>query len=105
MGKFTPGPWVVAGNEEKFEGVTIAIVGEVRVAKPTPGIPGGNYRDTHWGFDEDDAKLIAAAPDLYEALQCFSPHRIGTGNSLNHETLAAAWAKAQAALAKAKGKS
>ena len=62
--KFTPGPWkaVRASVCEEIEMMEIADISHMRVVPaaggwPTPGTP------------EDDARLMAAAPDLLLALQ------------------------------------
>lgn len=67
----TPGPWVCAQDKERpctLEIATVAWVADWVVGVPTPGYPGGNYRDTEYGSNEADATLIAAAPDLLRAL-------------------------------------
>jgi hypothetical protein len=48
--KFTPGPWRIAGK------------GTIRAGD-------GWIGDTHWRNREANARLIAAAPDLYEAVR------------------------------------
>ncbi len=65
--KHTPGPW-------RIEGYTRLIGGEVTGHTISHGV--NNYRDgpegyvcTTNGTSEADARLIAAAPDLLEALQ------------------------------------
>lgn len=64
MSKHTPGPWKAVRAEmcAEIEMMEIAEVAHMRVVPaaggwPTPGQP------------EDDAQLIAAAPDLLKALQ------------------------------------
>lgn len=66
----TPGPWVALYQPVRdAEIATVSWVGEWCVGVMTPGFPGGNYRDTEWGDTAADARLIAAAPDLLEALE------------------------------------
>lgn len=64
MSKHTPGPWKVASSAacQEIDVFEIAEVSDLRVihaveAWPTPGKP------------EDDARLIAAAPDLLRSLE------------------------------------
>ena len=56
MNKHTPGPWVIT-IESRF-----APDGYTRVGTPDDGMPVAIVPSA------DDARLIAAAPDLYEAL-------------------------------------
>ena len=67
MGEHTPGPWRVGfedgtGGVEKESGAwIIGVEDEIVVA-------GGNHDGLKYGVpDEDNAKLIAAAPELLEA--------------------------------------
>lgn len=69
MSTHTPGPWVYL--HRPVPGVDIATVswvGDWCVGVMTPGFPGGNYRDLDWGSTAADARLIASAPDLLQAL-------------------------------------
>jgi hypothetical protein len=73
MSAWTPGPWVACNDSEtiprgRSEVATVACIGEWIVGASTPGFPGGNYRDIDHGTEEADATLIAAAPELVEAL-------------------------------------
>ncbi len=70
MSKFTPGPWKVISEQTARE-VEVFEVAEVTHYRVTP--------DRQNTFDNCgdaycDAKLIAAAPDLYEALQELLTH-------------------------------
>lgn len=64
MNKHTPGPWKV------YRRADYTTPGWV-VLWPDASKPGTHYRrlDSNGGFIEQDARLIAAAPDLLEALQ------------------------------------
>ena len=82
---YTPGPW-----------------------KHRPSIFGGKHRYVQIGRDENyttcellpaDARLISAAPDLYEALQQIVDAADGTG----WDQLDATFTQARAALKKARG--
>lgn len=66
--KFTPGPWVAKEHHPENEIATVANVGCFQVGIEAPGFPGGNYRDNDLSAETEDARLIAAAPDLYAAL-------------------------------------
>jgi len=84
--KWTPGPWVATRSkpEEGYDCwcITATPFGEKEIAEVSGGYP----RDTH----EACAHLIAAAPDLYHALQ-YARNLIGPDEILD------------AALAKARG--
>ena len=98
MGGHTPGPWSIddAGawiNIYGSESDDANIVAKIEI---TDG-------STDYLHDQEtaraNARLIAAAPELLEALEAL------LGNCLDSEGLAAAHAKARAALAKAGGES
>lgn len=59
MSKHTPGPWKVAKRRKSYRdgNMMYGIVGPECVS---------DYED--WGFTEANARLIAAAPDLLDAL-------------------------------------
>ena len=70
----TPGPWVYAAEYGQDITEPPCITTVARCARFVIGLesdyPGGNYRDGEPSGDEEaDARLIAAAPDLLEALQ------------------------------------
>lgn len=70
----TPGPWAYEleygpNITESPRITTVARCANYVIGLPSE-YPGGNYRDGDpCGDEESDARLIAAAPDLLEALQ------------------------------------
>lgn len=95
MSTFTKGPWVVDGNvirgdHQRNGSVTVACVLDV-------AYPYGRWAG---GSTQPNARLISAAPDLYEALVLL----VAGIESKCSETFIPL-AKARAALAKAEGKS
>ena len=85
--KHTPGPWTA-----DRDGV---ILGTLGPARPFVGRIDDDYND---GQTAANRHLIAAAPDLLEALRGFHPSQIKTQGEL-----ARAWEVARAAIAKAEG--
>lgn len=89
--KHTPGPWTVEDRTERL--AIFPTVGDAEIASIT------------WEDDEDedvalaDAHLIAAAPDLLEALKAF------VAAPLDGAERADAFYAARAAIAKAEGRS
>jgi hypothetical protein len=67
--KHTPGPWIVSGVRRKIGGMDCIRItreadgGEVAYVQQTDTITKG------WGLPLNDAKLLAAAPDMLEALK------------------------------------
>ena len=91
VGGHTPGPWeAVKANWDRTL-IRHALPGDAHV----PGYI-AEVNNIGAGY-EANARLIAAAPELLEALEAL------LGNCLDSEGLAAAHAKARAALAKAGG--
>lgn len=92
--QFTPGPWHVI--LDAFH------VGNKRVASFHPSAIAKVYGDEPKDDDPKstaNARLIAAAPELYEALEALLPENCGR----NAGTEAKARVNARAALAKARG--
>ena len=65
MSDFTPGPWVVVGRLTKYVEARLpsGLIQEVAACGPTAADEGYGQQQ------EANARLIAAAPDLLEALQ------------------------------------
>ena len=65
MSKHTPGPWVVVGSRTKYveARLVVSLMQEVAACGPT-------LADEGYGQQQEaNARLIAAAPDLLEALK------------------------------------
>jgi len=88
MSKATPGPWTVRNSREVFKGTR-------RICHVNAGesltIGADIERAAH------NARLIAAAPELLDALKDV------LNNCLDSERLSVAYAKARAAISKAEG--
>ncbi|QJP06319.1 hypothetical protein [Pseudomonas multiresinivorans] len=89
MSKHTPGPWMVDDSEYLAEGGglcvmqgndCIAVVGDFNPSHPI----------------DANARLIAAAPELLEALQAVIDHGVMTGDEWVAEKAMAAIARASA---------
>lgn len=95
MTKFTKGPWVVYAemNVRNQDGEPVAACGPSRVGNDC-----GNAEN------KANAALIAAAPELYEALQEMTALAEGPTGGVSVSQKIAILAKARAALAKAEGK-
>ena len=94
---FTPGPWVVVGRLTKYVEARLVgrLIQEVAACGPTMADEGYGQQQ------EANARLIAAAPDLLEALQdvdaLWMHHSIAHGDGKIgplHEKVIAAIAKA-----------
>lgn len=99
--KHTPGPWVYApdfdSDGKRAKVTTVAQCCEFVIGLPS-AYEGGNYRDGDpSGEAEADARLIAAAPDLLEALRELEESTDWVWDNR-------ARIKARAAIAKATGK-
>jgi hypothetical protein len=60
--KFTPGPW-------KASGLEVFSTGSFRLSTTSAGSPRICVADNRIGKGDADAHLIAAAPDMYDALE------------------------------------
>lgn len=75
--KFTPGPWRVCRSNEDFDGPFYALddddyerpINAIRSKSETVACAHDLFE-----FDEANANLIAAAPDLYKALANLEPY-------------------------------
>lgn len=92
--KHTPGPWEI----ERYSDGLIQIVGDVRIVSDDEENVTTVVEAVARG-DEANARLIAAAPELLEALQNLDALRGPFPPS--DEAVEAAWRKASAAIAKA----
>lgn len=95
MNKHTPGPWFITGTMTKYVEARIGggLIQEVASCGPTEA-------DNGYGEQQAaNARLIAAAPDLLEALEILV-ELAGTGCNIDGTI-----AMAKAAIAKAKGES
>ena len=106
--KFTPGPWKPCRAHEDFEGPLFDIDeddAEMYAARPFVRIEAAtcDVAAAHdlFEFDAANAYLIAAAPELYEAL-AGTLDWLASYPGFGSEQ---AWLKAHAALAKARGES
>lgn len=88
MGDFTPGPWAVCADNASSAFGHSVVAGEGLIAER---------------LDRDDARLIAAAPELLDALKrvMASEHSNAGGG---RECCCVAHENARAAIAKAEGK-
>ena len=92
MSKHTPGPWFMEQRTYDDGSTHFRIT-----ASDGHGWADDRYMSVSGCIDKRDALLIAAAPELLEALQSV------LDNCLDSEWLCAAHAKARAAIAKATG--
>lgn len=108
--KFTPGPWKPCRSHEDFEGpmfdideddaATYAARPFVRIEAATCAVTAAHDL---FEFDAANAYLIAAAPELYEALLLLVDHQNGCPLPKYETQWRKAMADARAALAKARG--
>lgn len=101
--KFTPGPWVIDTDTRPAEVCTVMHVPDSE--SKDQGFVYVRGAVGYWGADEKEnmanAHLIAAAPDMYEALQQAITSMQDSGYQNSHVVIRAG----KAALAKAEGKS
>lgn len=103
MTKFTKGPWQVSGNEVEFDHRYQECCGQGNVngccGEPVVAGEAGSICECN---DPANAALIAAAPELYEALQLCAI--VLSGDALNKSSLISALEATRSALAKAEGR-
>lgn len=103
MSTHTPGPWFVTGQMTKYIEARISggLIQEVAACGPTEA--DGGYGDQQ----RANAALIAAAPDLLEALVSLqtAAYNIGGEHITDYAQLIIAADKADDIIAKARGKS
>jgi len=98
MNKHTPGPWFV-DNKSPF----LVRAGDDIDGRHIAHIGPANYTP-RFDVDEPNARLIAAAPDLLEALEYVADIDVsGADDSVVRFILAAAQNKVRAAIARARG--
>ncbi len=93
MRKFTPGPWIVGATDPNTAGIEIVSEGRPYICLVLPGAVDDRT--------EANARLIAAAPELLEALTEIVAAADGDG----WKQLDATFAAARAAITKATGAS
>jgi hypothetical protein len=87
--KFTPGPWMIATSCSYRRIVSRSGEGVCEpITQCSDGHPDLHFRNG--GFTGPDAHLIAAAPDLYEALEACNPVPGSTADKLRTLALAKA---------------
>lgn len=102
MSKHTPGPWLVKSDPIRFDTLSTVVGGVKKKAKGIERqmiVQVGGWAE--WREQEANARLIAAAPDLLEALKALT-------NSLDehdllHDDQRLAFGDSLAAIAKATG--
>lgn len=106
MSKYTPGPWFVDGNYNIWRRNPIELYengGGVAGDKPLACCNQGWYGDGLTGYPAaENAQLIAAAPDIYEALKIILEYPYGDASPLEDPLV---MERARAAIRKAEGES
>lgn len=97
MSKHTPGPWTV-------KGVTYGVPGAMAdvVYVEVKGDPGHVIAHVY-GQDLDNARLIAAAPELLQALRAMDPDNPSRSDCNGRKCGECSTCRARAAIAKAGG--
>lgn len=87
--KFTPGPWKVDVTQPYFETPNMIKAGSFEILLTVPGC---GEEHTTW---EANAHLIAAAPEMYEALKAIESCLAPADNDSAAQKVRAAIAKAE----------
>jgi len=95
----TPGPWRVVWDNEEVFGQQTSIVKGIEIGQ-SYWVP-----EDEAEVNQDDARLIAAAPEMYEAIEQAIDCLTGACPILHASTNDDIAARLRAAIAKAKGKS
>lgn len=99
MSKWTPGPWRVSGGryiKQDYTKIGLSDDAGMMIASIPGGETSGSFFVENSAECKANANLIAAAPELVEALQACLDHGSMTGSEWVEE-------KARAAIAKATG--
>jgi hypothetical protein len=100
--KFTPGPWVAVNRGTKHEPMMSVMAARIAGQKPRHEVAICATGDSPQEMEDANAHLIAAAPDLYQALKTLLFNcRHGNGLEAQYQALD----KAESALAKAECRS
>ena len=100
---FTPGPWFIEDNDRSISSNAVTGIALVNMANIRYGWDGPDFVTA--SHRAANARLIAAAPELLEALKgMLEQFNYHTTTGINHEE-SNAIAKARAAVAKAGGES
>lgn len=107
MSRHTPGPWTFRPNPCECNDCTAShwIDGPPDAPGATLGKPIAEVREYHKGESEANARLIAAAPELFEAVRAlvFLVKESGFRSGLTEEAFDAALVSGIAAIEKARG--
>lgn len=95
--RFTPGPWAVIGQSEVWRYIVVKAKNRRTTARVPFSKEGATLDEI---TDRADATLIAAAPDLYAALELARERMVGASPGMN-----ALIAQTDTALSKARGES
>ena len=105
--KWTPGPWQVSGVRSAFPSKAAKPIWVGPDGRSIAAVMFSDLTPAEFVASNADARLIAAAPDLYEALVSMLTAADAYGREVSdaeRKHFSDAWAKARAALAKARGK-
>lgn len=104
--KFTPGRWFVGGVRQKLDGQEALGIFRYDETKKRDENIASVWYDPRDGAGTNDAHLIAAAPEMLEALRRLvnlDDNQGPFGGELYQDRIERAWDAARAAIAKATG--